>query len=185
MPKSNLYTRTGDKGTTSLVGGKRIEKDNDRLEAYGTIDELSSFLGAISADADCPQEQASQIERIQNLLFNIGAYLATEPGPDSPKQVAGLSEDDLRQMEGWIDDLDEKTPPINAFILPGGTPLSATTHIARAVCRRAERRIITLASKEYVDPLLVSYINRMSDYLFILARFFNFNSGRQEITWKP
>lgn len=184
MPKSNLYTRTGDNGTTSLIGGKRIAKDSLRLEAYGTVDEFSSFLGMIAADASCPEEAKGQITEVQNLLFNIGSYLATPVDSDVDLGIRFPDNSDISRLEGWIDALDEQTPPIRAFVLPGGSMLAAKTHVARSVCRRAERRILSLANEEPVDPMLISYINRLSDYLFVLARYFNFMAGVSEIVWK-
>lgn len=189
MSKSNLYTRTGDQGTTSLVGGTRVKKNCLRLESYGTIDEFSSQLGVILSNPECPDEVKGQLRIIQNMLFNLGGYLACESVPadeassGSGPKVWVLKDADLVQLEGWIDALDEQTPKVNAFVLPGGCVLSAQAHVARTVCRRAERLILSLAEKEYVDPLLLSYINRLSDYLFILARYFNFISGVEEITW--
>lgn len=185
MPKSYLYTGSGDKGTTSLVGGKRIAKDSVRLEAYGTLDEFSAFLGCISVDPKCNSEAKGQLAEIQNMLFNLGCYLATPiENPTDKSSVKGLTLNDIAKLESWIDVLDEQTPPIRAFILPGGSEISAKTHVARTVCRRAERRIITLNEKEYVDPNLLIYLNRLSDYLFILSRYFNFMQGIEEITWK-
>lgn len=190
MPKSNLYTRTGDQGTTSLVGGTRIKKNCIRLESYGTIDEFSSQLGVILSSPECPDEVRGQLRSIQNMLFNLGGYLACESVAADEENAGhgvaawGLKEEDLTRLEGWIDALDEQTPKINAFVLPGGSPLNAQTHVARTVCRRAERLILELAEKEYVDPLLLKYINRLSDYLFILARYFNFIAGVEEITWQ-
>ncbi len=189
MPKSNLYTRTGDQGTTSLVGGTRVKKNCLRLETYGTLDEFSSLLGVILSAPQCPEEIRGQLREVQNMLFNLGGYLACESVPADeasagvqPK-VWGLQEKHLTQLEGWIDALDEQTPKINAFVLPGGCPLCAEAHVARTVCRRAERLIISLSESEYVDPLLLQYLNRLSDYLFILARYFNFIAGVEEITW--
>ena len=184
MAKSNLYTRTGDAGTTSLVGGIRIAKDSVRLEAYGTLDEFSSFLGCVLSDPDCPEEVKGQLLNVQNILFNLGSYLATEVAEGTEPPVWGLTSEDISELEGWIDALDEQTPRIKAFVLPGGCMLAAKAHVARTVCRRAERRIITLANSEYVDPALTSYINRLSDYLFILARYFNFMQGVEEIIWR-
>lgn len=184
MAKSMLYTRTGDGGKTSLVDGSRIEKDSVRLEAYGTLDEFSSFLGVVAADPGCTEEVRGQLMEVQNMLFNLGGYLATPVVPGTAPELKSLTEKDLERLEGWIDALDEQVPKIRAFILPGGSPPAAATHVARAVCRRAERRILTLSSKEYVDPKLIAYINRLSDYLFILARYFNFMTGVDEITWK-
>ncbi|MBD5357091.1 MAG: cob(I)yrinic acid a,c-diamide adenosyltransferase [Bacteroides sp.] len=183
MEKSKLYTRTGDTGSTSLVGGARIAKDSVRLEAYGTLDEFSSFLGCVLSDPKCNEEVKCQLLSVQNMLFNLGGYLASEV-PEGEKPAAwGLTPEHISRLEGWIDALDEQTPKVNAFVLPGGCMLAAKTHVARTVCRRAERRIITLANTEYVDPALISYINRLSDYLFILARYFNFSEGVAEITW--
>ncbi len=183
MAKSALYTRTGDTGETSLVGGERVRKDSVRLEAYGTVDEFSSFLGVVLSDPACTSEVKGQLLEVQSRLFDVGCYLATAvPDGESPA-ITGLGEDDLKRLEGWIDALDEQTPKIRAFVLPGGTPLAAHAHVARAVCRRAERRIFALAACGYVDPLVTRYVNRLSDYLFILARYFNFMGGVAEITW--
>lgn len=197
--KSKLYTRTGDKGTTSLVDGSRVKKNSLRLEAYGTVDELSSSLGTIAADSKCDAEVKGQILEIQNELFNIGSYLAT-PSPkvssiepekaympgdsERPQNCSSLDSAKLQALEGWIDTLDEQTPKIQAFVLPGGCQLAANAHMARTICRRAERRIIDLADHEYVDPRITEYINRLSDYLFIAARYFNFMQGEEEIVWK-
>lgn len=183
MTKSKLYTGTGDAGTTSLVGGTRISKTCRRLEAYGTLDEFSSFLGVILSHKECPEEIRLNLLRIQDMLFNLGGYLASEVKPGEEPAAWDLCEDDVSNLETLIDNLDEATPKVNAFVLPGGTLLAAHTHVARAVCRRAERRILELAQEEWVDPLLVRFINRLSDYLFILARNFNHLAGVEEITW--
>lgn len=179
-----LYTRTGDKGTTSLVGGQRVAKNSVRLEAYGTIDELSSHLGAVASDSDCPDELRGQLMTVQNELFNIGSYLATAVEPGQTPKCGSITDKKLQELEGWIDALDEQTPKIQAFILPGGSKISADAHIARTVCRRAERRIIDLSDAEYVDPRVVTYINRLSDYLFIAARYLNFIKGVEDVVWK-
>lgn len=183
MKKSNLYTRTGDAGTTSLVGGQRVKKNSVRLEAYGTLDEFSSFLGCVLSAPECPADIKQQLLSVQNMLFNLGGYLASAPEPGTTPPAWGLTPDHLRQIEQWIDTLDEQTPKINAFVLPGGCPLAAQAHVARTVCRRAERRILHLAEKSYVDPALISYVNRLSDYLFILARHLNHLAHIEEITW--
>ncbi len=183
MAKSNLYTRGGDAGTTSLVGGARIAKNSVRLEAYGTVDEFGSFLGAILSDPGCPEENRKQLLSVQNMLFNFGGYLATPVEPGTEPKTWGLTQDHVDAIEKWVDALDEATPKVRAFVLPGGTPLSAKAHIARSVCRRTERRLLDLAQQEYVDPTLLRYINRMSDYLFILARYFNHIAGVEEIKW--
>lgn len=183
MEKSNLYTRTGDLGTTSLVGGTRIKKNAVRLEAYGTIDEFSSFLGCVLSDPSCPPKEKEFLLDVQNMLFNLGGYLACEIKDGEHPSAWDLTEANITDLEKRIDALDNETPKIKAFVLPGGCQLSAQTHVARAVCRRAERRILTLADEEYVDPLLITYINRLSDYLFILARYINHLAGIQEIIW--
>ena len=184
MAKSALYTGGGDAGKTSLVGGQRIAKDAARLEAYGTLDEFSSQLGVVLSQPDCPEEQRSNMLKVQNMLFDLGGYLATLPEPGKTAAAWGLRVTDIAEVEGWIDELDSQTPKVHAFVLPGGTPLSAFAQVARAVCRRAERRIVTLAQQEYVDPALMKYINRLSDYLFILARYFNHRAGVPDITWQ-
>lgn len=184
MAKSNLYTGGGDTGTTSLVGGQRVKKNSVRLEAYGDLDEFSSTLGAIAADPACNEEIKGQIMEIQNELFNLGCYLATQPAEGEKPACASLTPQKINELEGWIDALDEQTPKINAFVLPGGSTLAAKAHIARTTCRRTERRIIDLSDVEYVDPAVVKYINRLSDYLFIAARYLNYIQGIDEVVWK-
>lgn len=183
MAKSKLYTRSGDAGSTSLVGGERVPKNSTRLEAYGTLDEFSAFLGVVLSDPSCLEEVRGQLQAIQRMMFNFGGYLATQPAPGTTPAAWGLTPEHTARLEGWIDALDEQTPSVNAFVLPGGCPLSAHAHVARTVCRRAERRILALAEQSYVDPALIAYINRLSDYLFILARYFNFMAGVSELTW--
>lgn len=182
--KSALYTRTGDAGTTSLVGGTRVKKNSVRLEAYGTLDEFSSFLGCVLSDPGCDSEIKGQLLEIQNMLFNLGGYLASAVPEGQQPPAWGLTPQHIAELEHHIDTLDEATPKIRAFVLPGGSLLAAHTHVARTVCRRAERRILALAADQYVDPLLIKYINRLSDYLFILARYINHRAGVAEITWQ-
>ncbi len=182
MAKSNVYTRTGDAGTTSLVGGERVKKNSIRLESYGTVDEFSSQLGIIMAMTDNIVIK-SHLTKIQNKLFNVGGYLATQAAEGESPKAWGLSDNDVAEVENWIDTLDEQTPKIRAFVLPGGCLESAQTHVARTVCRRAERRILDLCEQSYVDPTLIGYINRLSDYLFVLARYFNHSKGVSEIIW--
>lgn len=181
--KSNLYTGTGDSGMTSLVGGKRVSKTSVRLESYGTLDELSSFLGVVAACTDCTGEIRSQILSIQDRIFDAGSYLATAVEPGTEPLCNATGEDSIREIETWIDALDADTPRIKAFVLPGGSPAASHCHVARTVCRRAERIILSLAAEEYVDPSLLKWINRLSDYLFIAARHLNHVSGVEEITW--
>lgn len=181
--KSMLYTRTGDSGTTSLVGGTREPKNSVRLEAYGTVDEFSSFLGLVLSSPDCPRELKGQLLEIQNLLFDLGCYLAT-PADQSPV-LRGIHEDFMTRLEGWIDALDEQTPKANAFVLPGGAMVAAHAHVARTVCRRTERRILDLSAEAPLDPLAIRFMNRLSDYLFIAARWLNFMTGIAELKWEP
>lgn len=183
--KSMLYTGTGDNGTTSLVGGERIGKASQRLEAYGTVDELSSQLGVVAAAAGVPDELRGQLREVQNELFNIGGYLATSVSPGSEPACGSLADNSrIEELEGWIDAIDGATPKIRAFVLPGGHPAAAAAHVARTVCRRAERRIISLSGSEWVDPVVVRYLNRLSDYLFAAARYLNFINGVEEIVWR-
>lgn len=185
MKKSNLYTRTGDTGKTSLVGGQRVDKTCDRLEAYGTIDELNACIGLLTSSPALPTDQHPVLLSIQHRLFDIGAYLATDNGPDSMTECNGLGHESIVNLERQIDMMDEAVTPLCRFVLPGGAPLAAQAHVARTVCRRAERRILKLAASAYVDPNLVRYINRLSDYLFVLSRYINHLSGTPEVFWDP
>lgn len=181
IPKSQLYTRTGDTGTTSLVGGRRADKDDPRLEAYGTIDELNSHIGLVHATASSPLI-ADTLLWIQHRLFDIGGYLACHP--ESQFQLPpGVTDSDILRLEQAIDTVDASLPPLNSFVLPGGSVEAAQTHIARTVARRAERRIISLNRLHPVDPSVIRFINRLSDFLFSIARFNNVNRHIDEIFW--
>lgn len=182
--KSNLYTRTGDRGMTSLVDGSRAAKDSKRIESYGEIDELSSVIGMLVSDHSCPEEIRDDLQHVQHLMFEIGGYLATPVREGETPQLEWLDAE-IERLEGWIDSLDERTPKIRSFILPGGSEVSGKCHLARTVCRRAERHIIALSRESYVDPKVISYINRLSDYLFIAARYLNFITGIEDIAWRP
>ncbi|MCH5229362.1 MAG: cob(I)yrinic acid a,c-diamide adenosyltransferase [Muribaculaceae bacterium] len=183
MAKSNIYTRTGDGITTSIIGGERIPKYSLRLEAYGTVDELSSFIGNLVADDAVIDQQRIELIKVQNMLFNIGGYLATPPAIRH-KEVPGLSQDNILEMEGWIDVMDEQLPKLNNFIIPGGCKASAKANMARTVCRRAERRILQLAAEEEINILVIAYINRLSDYLFVIGRYLNKFADYEEIYWQ-
>ena len=178
--KSNLYTRTGDMGTTSLVDGSRTNKDTLRVDTYGDVDELSSSLGMVASEKACPEEIKGEIEHVQHLLFEIGAYIAT-PAPCQP--VKNLSSE-TEKLEGWIDSLDERVPKMRSFILPGGSEAASRCHVARTVCRRAERKITALSRESEVDPEVIGFINRLSDYLFIAARYLNFIQGVEDVAWQ-
>ena len=183
MKKSNLYTRTGDTGTTSLVGGQRVRKDDIRIESYGTIDELNSHIGLLSSMMTEDNCQKAILTFIQNKLFNIGAYLATENPPEKQAVCYGLGKTAIEKLEKEIDSLDATVPPLHAFLLSGGNPAASQAHVCRTVCRRAERNIISLSETAYIDPDLMRFINRLSDYLFVLARFNNFIAKASEIFW--
>ena len=180
---SKIYTRTGDNGTTSLVGGKRVSKTDPRLDAYGTIDELNSFIGLMQSVMDNKAEIAENILWIQQKLFNIGGCLATDTTsfelPDSCKVMAA----DVERIEKMIDALQEGLPEQRSFIMPGGTQAASYAHVARTVCRRAERLILALPDEAKVPSELLQYINRLSDYLFVLARRINFFAGTPEKIW--
>lgn len=178
MPK--IYTRTGDSGTTSLVGGARVSKTHPRLEAYGTIDELSSHLGLIAAQLDDGVDRAFVIG-VQQTLFDLCTLLATEP--ESAYQPAPLAPALIAELESEIDRMQAQLPPLRTFVVPGGSQLAAQTHICRTICRRAERYIIAMAEQHPVSPEVMEYINRLSDYLFVLARYLNVRSGVQEVTY--
>ncbi|MDO5394941.1 MAG: cob(I)yrinic acid a,c-diamide adenosyltransferase [Bacteroidales bacterium] len=176
-----IYTKTGDTGTTSLVGGTRTTKNSPRLEAYGAIDELNSWIGLIAA-IDPDTANRDTLQWVQNRLFDLGTILATEA--DSAWQPPQFPTENITRLEKEIDRLDNALPRHNRFILPGGSPLSANTQIARTVARRAERRIVTLTQTETIQPAAITFINRLSDYLFVLARYQNIKNGINEIFWQ-
>ncbi len=175
-----VYTKTGDAGTTSLVGGKRVPKDCARLESYGTVDELNAHVGLLLTYVFENQDRECLIS-IQNRLFVVGAQLATE-APNVPSSV--ITDDDVTNLENNIDKASEGMPKWRGFTLPGGCREAAIAHVCRTVCRRAERRILTLNFEEKVDPQLLKYINRLSDYFYVLALRLNFLHGTEEILWK-
>lgn len=177
-----IYTKTGDEGKTSLFGGKRVEKNHTRLEAYGTIDELNSVLGV--SLAFCKDELTKKIiYEVQNSLFRVGSELATPPEVKS-KAIVAISKEEIRNIEKVIDEIELKLNPLKNFILPGGSKSASFLHLARTVCRRAERKIIVLDLEESINPDIIVYINRLSDLLFVLARFANHISSTPEIEWK-
>ena len=174
-----VYTRTGDEGMTSLVGGKRVRKDCVRLESYGTIDELNSYVGLLLTYVTEPADRECLIS-IQNRLFVVGAQLATE----SPQTTScTIKEDDTAALERSIDTASEGLPKWRGFTLPGGCRAAAIAHVCRTVCRRAERCILALNSSEHVEPQLIAYINRLSDYFYVQALRLNFLQSTEEILW--
>ena len=182
-----IYTRKGDGGDTSLFGGKTVSKDDIRVEAYGTVDELNSFLGlAIAKLPDAMSDWRKPLSSTQSDCFALGAILATpKTGDEKPEHVPELPDSRVEQLEKWIDALDEELQPLKAFILPGGSEAAATLHAARSVCRRAERRVVALARQENLDDVVVRYLNRLSDLLFALARAANARLGTADVEWPP
>ncbi len=180
MKKSHLYTATGDKGTTSLVGGARESKASPRIEAYGTIDSLNSHIGMLRAMTSKDELITPMLHTIQCRLFDIGTALAT-PGELSP--VPPVGDADIATLENYIDTIDSNLPQLHSFVLPTGTPAAAQAHIARTECRRAERLIVAMSQHIPVHPQTLIYINRLSDLLFAIARFNNINCGQHEIFW--
>ena len=179
-----IYTRTGDSGSTALFGGGRVSKDHIRVAAYGDVDELNSVIGLVRATAPREFEDAL-LESIQRDLFSIGGHLAT-PDPDKVRKTlekASLSADQVAEFERVIDAADRELPALTAFVLPAGTPKAATLHVARTVCRRAERQVVHLAAQETVPELFLVYLNRLSDLLFTLARLANHRAGTGDVTW--
>lgn len=185
MEKSKLYTRTGDQGHTSLVGGTRVSKTHVRLEAYGTVDELNACLGYLIAQLSEDEEERHRLQGIQHRLFALGAYLATDTDTVALSEVSRISDDSIIGLEQAIDRLDASVPPLTAFVLPGGSPDACICHICRTVCRRAERRILSLEEIEgiVIEKNVKRYINRLSDYLFVLSRKLNKLSKNEEIKW--
>jgi cob(I)alamin adenosyltransferase len=181
---SKIYTKTGDKGTTSLIGGTRISKSHLRIAAYGTVDELNSYIG-LCRDLVGNEKSRSMLMEIQDRLFTIGSSLACDPEKEPKMKIPDLKESDILLLEKEIDAMNEVIPPMKSFILPGGHIAVSHLHIARCICRRAERKAVQLDSeKEEILPIVLQYLNRLSDYLFILARFTGHDLGVDEVLWK-
>jgi cob(I)alamin adenosyltransferase len=180
-----IYTKTGDKGKTSLIGGTKVLKSHRRIEAYGTVDELNSFIG-LCLDHLRISNISNILSEIQDRLFTIGSELACDPEKESKLKIPDLHETDVTLLEKEMDKMNETLPPMKSFILPGGHVAVSLLHVARSVCRRAERCCVAMLKKEMeVDPLIIKYLNRLSDYLFVLARFTAQQTGSVEIPWKP
>ncbi len=182
-----IYTGKGDRGETSLFGGDRVGKDHVRVEAYGTVDELNSVLGLALARLPLALEDwRDRLIAIQSDCFTLGALLATpDMGDARPGHIPDLSESRVAALEAAIDELDEELDPLQAFILPGGSECSAALQLARSICRRAERRTVSLAEREDIDPIVIKYLNRLSDFLFTLARAANARTGVPDVEWHP
>lgn len=218
---SKIYTRTGDKGATALIGGTKVPKSHLRIESYGTIDELNSFIGLLNdhlagtaagkpsdlpafdqppiatsdassaaasatASARPPIAGSGQLKEIQDRLFTIGASLACDPDKEPRLKIPDLKKEDVDWLEKEMDRMNETLPPMKSFILPGGHPAVSTAHIARCVCRRAERICVHMQETQlYIEPIVIQYLNRLSDYLFVLARYAGHILQVPEIPWKP
>jgi len=178
MRITKVFTKTGDDGTTSLASGERLSKDHPRIVVLGSLDETNSAIG-ISLSEGVASEIKVVLQKIQNSLFDIGGELAT---PD--KELGLISVDDVTFIESAIDDLNESLPPLKDFILPGGSPASAACHLARTVCRRAERRLLTLSQAEEINSESLRYLNRLSDLLFVVARVLNKLDNGEEVLWR-
>ena len=177
-----IYTKTGDKGETSLIGGKRVPKFHDRIEAYGTLDELNSYIGLV-ADLNIDVHTKSVLMEIQDRIFTAESLLASED-PTEHQFIPKLSEDNILLLEKEIDRMNEDLPELNSFILPGGHITSSHCHIARCICRKSERFCIKLAQNHHIDPLIIKYLNRLSDYLFVLARKLIYDNKAVEKPWQ-
>ena len=182
MKKSLVYTKTGDKGTTGLIGGTRVPKYDIRLEAYGTVDELSAQIGLLLVHIDNERE-CEFIRIIQNKLFAIGSHLATDQSKTELVKASIITSEHIKELETKIDEIDNLLPELTSFVLPGGSVPSALAHVCRTVCRRAERRILSLSETAEVSNELIIYINRLSDFFFVLSRKLNHDSGKSEIYW--
>lgn len=184
MPKINkIYTKTGDDGTTGLVGGTRLNKYDLRLEAYGTVDELNAAVGVVRS-FNIPEDLKKMLEEIQNKLFNIGSRLASDEKGDAYTSQLSITQKNLEFLENSIDELEEELPELTQFILPGGNMASAHCHMARTICRRAERRILEFSVHQPVQPEIIHYMNRLSDFLFVFARKLTAIGGFDDEPWK-
>lgn len=179
-----IYTKTGDLGKTSLIGGTKVPKSNSRIEAYGTVDELNSFIGLL-IDHSREAVDIATLREVQDRLFTIGSSLATDPDKESSMKLPDLKEEDISLLENEIDNMNEELPEMRSFILPGGHVAVSTAHITRCVCRRAERHSVLLHEQnQFVDPLVIKYLNRLSDYLFVFGRYVGSKLNVEEIPWR-
>ena len=177
-----IYTRKGDSGETSLFGGSRVSKSSLRIEAYGTVDELNSVIG-LAASYSLSPKGTVWVKKVQEFLFVLGADLATPPSSDT--RIERIGEEEIETLEQAIDEMEEELEPLKNFILPGGAQAGATLHVARTVCRRAERAAVACGSEENISDYTIKFLNRLSDFLFVLARYENKYDATPEETWKP
>jgi cob(I)alamin adenosyltransferase len=180
-----IYTKAGDQGKTSLIGGTRVPKSHIRIESYGTVDELNSFIGLLS-DLVEDTKIKTDLKEIQDRLFTVGSSLACDPEKESALRIPDLKEEDITGLELAMDKMNEVLAPMKSFIIPGGHQAISTAHIARCVCRRAERLCVHMQEEDlFVETLVIKYLNRLSDYLFTLARYIGHLNGVEDIPWKP
>ncbi|GAB4017236.1 cob(I)yrinic acid a,c-diamide adenosyltransferase [Spirosoma migulaei] len=179
-----IYTKTGDKGQTALIGGRRVSKADLRIDAYGTVDELNSWIGLVR-DQPVNDNRKELLKEIQDRLFTVGAELATDPEKAPKRAIPIIIPDDVFQLEQAMDAMDAELPDLRAFVLPGGNQAVSFCHLARTVCRRAERLVISLLEESPVDELVIQYLNRLSDYLFVLSRKMAQELTAEEVAWKP
>jgi cob(I)alamin adenosyltransferase len=184
-----IYTKTGDKGSTSLIGGTKVPKSHLRIESYGTVDELNSFVGLLGDQLSLAggfTEDLPVLRNVQDRLFTIGSSLACDPEKEPKLKIPDLKEEDITALENEIDRMDAVLPPMRSFLLPGGHVAASTAHIARTVCRRAERTCVRLQEEQlHVEPIVIRYLNRLSDYFFQLSRYIAHVLNAPEIPWKP
>jgi len=180
-----IYTKTGDLGTTSLIGGTKVPKSHIRIDTYGTVDELNSWIGVVSDYT--PDEQIKAVlKEIQDRLFTVGSSLACDPDKEPLMKIPDLKESDIEFLEHQIDQMNTQLPAMKFFVLPGGHLAISQSHVARCVCRRAERCCVNMQEQDiFVEPLVIKYLNRLSDYLFVLSRYLGHQMGVAEIPWKP
>ncbi|MFZ4059445.1 MAG: cob(I)yrinic acid a,c-diamide adenosyltransferase [Ferruginibacter sp.] len=180
-----IYTKTGDLGETSLIGGTKVPKNHLRIESYGTIDELNSYIG-LCGDQITDTITKLTFKEIQDRLFTIGSSLACDPDKEPLMKIPDLKETDVDFLEASIDTMNEALSPMKFFIIPGGHPAVSSLHVARCICRRAERICVNMQVNQlFIDPLVIKYLNRLSDYLFVVSRYIGFQLGIDEIPWKP
>ncbi len=185
MPRlTRIYTKTGDQGLTGLGGGRRVPKDSARVRAYGTVDELNSTIGVALA-LGLTERLATELQAIQNELFDLGADLCWPSDDDRRERIPTVQPKHVERLEALIDELNEIVGPLTNFLLPGGSPGAAELHVARTICRRAERETITLSREEAIGELVLPYLNRLSDALFVMARYENHANGVDEPLWQP
>lgn len=182
---SKIYTKTGDLGNTCLIGGTKVPKSHIRIDAYGTVDELNAYIGLVRDYLD-DESSKNTLKEVQDRLFTIGSSLASDPDKESLMKLPDLNESDLEFLENAMDEMNELLPVMKSFILPGGNIAVSTAHVARCICRRAERCCVNMKEQNlFVEPLVIKYLNRLSDYLFVLSRVISYQFGVEEVKWNP